>query len=816
MIMKTIKKMQKHTYWKTKQKRNNIVFKIKRLYYTIKEKLSEKNKEALSFWTVFKKIIPSVLFSAIIVFAVYFLDRFIGNKKILEFNVTKDLQVLIDVSIAFIGFNGVFLAIYFSSTASIFTSKYANISEKVRNRFFIESMKYSNILIYNVMFLSFFIIALGCGINFTVIVPIFVGIITIITLFSFFKLGSIAFSLSDINLLLNFSYKQIYQFIKKACKKDLFNCVEFQDYYKRKVKSEIEILDTIAHYQVEINNFTNKAFDIAIDNLYLICSYQTIKNNIPNNSRWFDIKGECPYWFTADDSSKMIALNTGTGLHYKETLDEFWLEKEILSINHYIIDSNLEKTSPFSKYLSILDSIVSESICFDNINFWYEELETSWRNYTIKYIQYNYNSSLNVVVAWTGLIINLSLGISKKLNKFSIEYFNSIIEKLTTSPNQAKLILTQLVKSEELDDLINSLNIEIETEGKVLTPKWYIAEILSYVLRRNLKNINDFCDKLYNLYKSSCGDLKDSKIRNRELLAIASLSNKEIKQKFSSVYCLIFEIDLKLKEFHKDKYFKDLNYDYETQLKTKNDIHKDNIESYSGIIDLYKSGYEKSIDSPDYIGYVYNNLVYDSFNILLTNNDVNSFITHIRLLMENASIIEKELIKSLSGYQPSNYTLHLENSIRLTIMDVIGCYFYYNYLINNNDNIKLLTKFLDEFFLESDNYEKEIPKYIYSYKVYTEINCICEPNSLESINRKLAFQAFIKEKNLLKITFDDFYLGEVEHDNKFIKAFPYDNNMGFSAEFYEFFGVCYLNRFLKDDSKLKTKYDWDKKINENG
>ena len=811
--MKKIEKMQKHNYWKKRKQNNNFIFHFKKIIYSLKEKISDKNTDVLSFWNVLKKTIPNILFATILVAVTYFLDHYIGNKQILEFTISKEISVLIDISIAFIGFNGVFLAIYFSSTASIFTSKYANISEKVKNRFFVESIKYSNLLIYNVLILSAFVISLGCGLVFTLLVPILVGIMTLITLFSFYKLGSIAFSLSDINLLSNIGYKKIYYYIKKASRSDLFNVAEFQDYYKRRVKDEIDFLNIIVSYQAEKNN-SEKSIELAKKNIFLIGYYQKIKHQIPNDSRWFDIKGECPYWFTADESAKMIALNTGTSLHYKEMLDEFWFEKAVIAVNHKAINYNLTRTFSYDKYLSILGEMISASISFDNINFWIEEIEKDWKNYIFQYIQHNLKSSLNVVVEWTGMVINIVLGINKKLDSFSTEGFNSIVNQLLTNPKNGTKVLSKIVKSEEINNLIVSLNNEIEIEGKVLTPKWYIAEILSFVFRQNLNNVNIFCDKLYHLYLESCSDLSNKGIENKELLAIASLSNKEIKQKLSSTFKLLMEIDSTIKSYHNDSYFKELDYDYENQINQKVDIHQDNLKSYCAIIDLYKSNYNKSVDSPDYIGYAYNNLIYDAFNSLLSSNNAEIFISHIKLLMENASIIETELKKSISNYTPSDSTLQLENSVRLSIMDIAGYFLYYNYLIDNNENIKQITDYLDDFFIKNSDYKTEITKYVFAYKFNTEINHITHPNAIEFTNRKLIFQSFIKKNSLIKIKTKNYFIEEIDHANKYIKAFPYEDSMGFFADFYEFFGICYLNRFLKPESKLTTNNKWEDQINE--
>ena len=101
-----------------------------------------------------------------------------------------------------------------------------------------------------------------------------------------------------------------------------------------------------------------------------------------------------------------------------------------------------------------------------------------------------------------------------------------------------------------------------------------------------------------------------------------------------------------------------------------------------------------------------------------------------------------------------------------------------------------------------------------SYKINTEMHHVIDLNSCEFIDRKQKFQSFIKSKHVIHLKKGAYYKQEVEHNNKYIRAFPYYDDMGYSADFYEFFGIYYLDKYLKSEAKLTTKERWEKEINE--
>lgn len=805
MKKRKILQMQKKNYWQKKFKKYNASFKHKKFSFQVKTKFTKQKDEQKTFWIVAKSILPqllrSLLLYAFIIATDYGLSCIDNFPKFID---KTNSSSFVDIALAFISFNGVFLAIYYSSTASIFTAKYSDVNEEVRNRFYLESTKYSVYLINNVLFLLIFVITLSLNYYCTIFATIIVYIKTLLTLYTFYKLASIAFSLADLYKICDNSYSKIANNIKNVTKRYKYNTSEFQDYYRKQTKKEIDILRSVSNYQILSKKHINNGIAFCIKNLVLIKHYYQYKYIIPKNSKWFDTQAECPYWFTADAHIKTIALNTGTGLHYQEIIDEFWFEKSLLEINNNFLKSiNEYQISSINTYLSVFEQTVSETISSSTIKFWEKEIKCLWAIVS-KCFEKEDDACLSLATNWTSLLINIILGIRKILSECTESKLNNFFNKLQKNPDTIYRINLDLLYDVNVKKLLAALTKEIIIEGAIVTPEWYLRNNIGYYMRQKLKSLYDFCDFLYQVYNDSCDFL--IKTGKKEITAITFMAQKEIKQKLSSVYLLIAEKDALLKTYHVDAYFKDISFDYDTLIAEKTNINKNNLKAYQQIFKLYKSGFKKGLEHPDYIGYAYSNIVIDAFYSII-DGETTSFIEYIKLLIDHLEIIEKEVKNSILTYTPSNYTFLMEYSIRICIMDLAGYYLYYNYLIEKEDNSNDFIKMLDEEFVAKADSTERITKYIEAYVVYTKSRSFFIPNNLEFIDRKLKFESFIKENKLIKFEIKGMFDRCVSHTNEKIREFTYDEMLGFSDNFYNFFGKCYLSRFMK--SELKNMLGWD-------
>lgn len=796
--------MQKNNYWQRKFKKDNLSFKHKKFSFQIKTKLSKQHEEQKTFWIVTKSVLPQLLLCLLLCAFIIALDYGLSLiKGMPKFINATNYSTYVDIALAFIAFNGVFLAIYYSSTASIFTAKYSDVNEEVRNRFYLESTKYSGFLINNVLMLFIFVIALSVSYYFTIFATIIVGINTLITMYTFYRLASISFALADLYKICDSSYSILIKNIKNVSKRNKYNTPEFQDYYRKQTKKELGILRSVSNYQIKTKKHINNGIEFCIKNLVLIKHYYQYKYIILKDSKWFDMQAECPYWFTADTTSKTIAMNTGTGLHYKEIIDEFWFEKSLLEINNNFLKSiNENQPQSINSYLSIFEELVSATISSSTAKFWEKEIKTLWQIVS-KCFEADDDACLSLATNWTNLLIGTALGIRKILSKCTETSLNNFFAKLQKNIDSLDTINSDFLYDANVKNLLNSLRKEVYIEGTIVTPEWYIRDNIGYYMRQKLKLLYDFCDTLYLIYNDTCDFLIE--INKKELVAITFMAQKEIKQKLSGVYLLIEEVDKLIKTYHVDSYFKELSLDYSTLIAEKTNIHKNNIKAYQQIIELYKSGFRKDLEHPDYIGYAYSNIVNDAFYYIMEGEST-SFIDHIKLLIDNLEIIENELKNSMLTYTPSDYTVLMGRSIRICIMDLAGYYLYYNYLIGKDNNSDEFIKMLDDKFVTNSDSMEQIAKYIEAYFLYAKSSPLYIPNTLEFIDRKLIFQSFIRQNDLIKFETKEMFYRCVSHDNEKIRKFRYDESTGFSDNFYDFFGKYYLSRFMKPE--LKKTLGW--------
>ena len=194
------------------------------------------------------------------------------------------------------------------------------------------------------------------------------------------------------------------------------------------------------------------------------------------------------------------------------------------------------------------------------------------------------------------------------------------------------------------------LENEKRIEGKVVTPSWYRLEIISKVYRSHIYNIFLFSIDIFKLYLKS----KD-RFPCKLLKAIGALSFKRIKDDVKIIGLRAKELDNILKNYHIDNSLIDFNeYDIDNKINEFIVLYKNDLKIYEEIFTLYKEGYEREKDEPDFLGFAFYNVINDSFACLIDNN-YDLFLDHLKLILQNFDNINNEIELSVSGYSPSNY-----------------------------------------------------------------------------------------------------------------------------------------------------------------
>lgn len=120
--------MKRTIYWKIRKKILNLIFKIKKVGFTV-----DNRRQSAKEYRAFKKLllerfILGAVKGSFLAIVLGFIDRKLSKFGVL---ITIDNNILADVIIGELGVAGVILGLYCSNMSSIYSTRYVNAPEKI-------------------------------------------------------------------------------------------------------------------------------------------------------------------------------------------------------------------------------------------------------------------------------------------------------------------------------------------------------------------------------------------------------------------------------------------------------------------------------------------------------------------------------------------------------------------------------------------------------------------------------------------------------------------------------------------------------------
>lgn len=327
----------------------------------------QSSKEYKSFKKILLEKFISGSFRGLILAVVFRqFDIYLSNACI-KFTLNKDLFA--NVIIGELGVAGVILGLYCSNISSVYSTRYANAPEKIAIAF-----QYDRLTVKCLNSISGFIIY-GTIILIELLMELKVGWISggaliiwsILVVISFGITGNRIYQLSDVFRISDDAVIILERMISKYINRGLYAMDDnYQNHFCKVATEKIELLKTIQEYGCDSKLPTNSSIlNFMCTNLGLIEQYWLTKRDISKDSLWFRRKGKYQKWHYANIAETSSALETGTFLRTKYEPDYYWMEDELMSINHACVSYLITKEDFGSLYSYFL---AFESVCKTAIN----------------------------------------------------------------------------------------------------------------------------------------------------------------------------------------------------------------------------------------------------------------------------------------------------------------------------------------------------------------------------------------------------------------------------------------------------------------
>ena len=792
----------KFKIWKIKNNNiSKIFFYIKRLFFNIETNVKKQNNKIIN---LIKEIVTSFVYLfivSVIIIGLWKIEKILYNNIFINWKTMREIITFsegyfYEFLIGSLGISGVLIALFYANLSGVFSSKYVNLDTSLsfeilkeeENKRNVKSIK--NYIITNIALLMFYII--GINLNY-LIVSLFI-LYTVKIIVTFISLSQRIFYFTNLNFITVKECSEIHKSCKKVqIKKRYYKSIEFQNYYKNKVKGNIEKLNNLIETFIRENDY-NAIYKFEDTIINLLYTYMITKNKIPYNSLWFEEKYKQKSLFKMGEMEITTYINTGVIPNPERVKNINWIEEELFNLIRLGLEELVKNDKLIYAYKIIekLDGLVTAAQIHGNTTKIIKE-ELIICNKINKL--FNYNEKNNFYIQAILEIESLFLlgGILK-----SSAYMQKCKDVIDQT-NYKEISFTKLLKSnlaifndERVEKICKQVSLEKSIEGKVITDDKYIKECFYALI---FKEINDIfkmyievLDYVQNEAKQMYEDNKYSAVK----LIVAK--NIEIYNKIENGYLNIEKIHKDIKKLKKDFIWIDgLPKKFEEKLK---DYKLNNIILATKLLGNLDFDKKETNDSEfDIFGLTFYN-AYLIANGLLNDEDFEQYkkIYIYLLQLSNICNIKIKTEIELNGYN-TEYAINKYVKPYIYFMDIQGRMIYLSRISNNK------------------GWEDLVQQQVENIKDKNFFDVLVDYGNIDKSRLNLDQFRYSMDKNFIDMVLqkvqikdigDIYGRTQIISDDEIVQKFELDE-----YNFSEIYLCYYVNKYATKE--YKAKYNWNER-----
>ena len=415
-----------------------------------------------------------------------------------------------------IGAGGLFIGLYYAAISVLGSAIYAKVPNNIRDLLAKEQvgnayMRCIAVFTYfGVCLLIFHTIGLEPVILAIPILLLCAGL----TIIGFVRLGARAFYLSDPTTLSGRLFKQLRQcYLQMQVGGYRWSDQSFQNHAHRVAQRSIGTLTAVSEIAEKEPHLNGQPFASLCKRLLLfLVYYETRKKSIPTDSLWYEKRAVHPDWYGTGDTETSLAHKTATGLQPKLVSDPRWIESAILPIVKSCLEINIrnKRYALANKLLGDLDAYIQQlakeqqvKSAFNLIRDVFSHCEALIFVKKNKVVAEEPLEHMQICEQLAMMPINALLAYTCAIESYGrseiLERICHITWKSEKSIYRAGFAVHVLT---QLEWLHPRLEFEERVEGRIISPSWYIQELIAQQEAKNLlTTMSVFYEKACNFYK---------------------------------------------------------------------------------------------------------------------------------------------------------------------------------------------------------------------------------------------------------------------------------------------------------------------------
>lgn len=816
--------MNKELYWKVLKVLNTIRFFFISKIYKTNEKWSVQKDVSYSTRFVIKEIIKRLFVGLIFLVPIVIINNVVISKYPFFLDV-QTKQYLLDFMYAGLGIVGVILGLYCANISSVYASIYTNAPIKLSELFASDII--SNKSIAQITGYLIFDLLTIFGVIIDIIEPGIVLIVAIIfatiyIIVAFSINGNRSLRLSNTFTIADLVYSRINHILKSLSKNKLYyNDSNIQNHLRKISSNGLERLREISGFNINIPPQQDTYMcDFLCKNIYLMNIYQEIKPNLSRESFWFEEKEEYRQWYNASYSEITNALDTGTMIRNERTKNYSWFEDRLFSINILCINKfiNDSKYDCLYKYLLLLSESSKYYIVNNDVNLYVNHIITIFDllNNKIQKRKASDNNEITgifelLIICYMDITINLRKLVAEiDIAKIKEEYLKDIIGKRNN--NKYNLFFNNI----KLQKLKKCLETELKIEKKIITADWYIEQFISEAIHSILGDSISALFKYIGYIDKELVLLQDHEMNEAACLSFSKIP--ELKSKSDILINDFSDVFNELLAKHKEKTIVWKTVPFEEYKKQVSALYYTLPKRFRDVVTkvaVDKWSNRKSV--PDYLGYYYN-IICTIIVETIANNNFDEFKSaydgFLPLVLLYQEYIRYDLVKIKEPHLQSG-VLQAFAQPMLEYSILSGLAILFGEFAKDSRWKECVNLSIEEFVSKTPKSKEAIEKWAELLKQLQKIFVGIGNRDVLHTSWEMLITESIKKNNFVEYVDAGFGNVEIKSDSNIINSFCRTSFewRGLSNTEEVFCVVC-LNKYLDEDKKYHSRFNWENNLNE--
>ncbi len=508
---------QTRLFWKARDTFSRLVFFGYRALFGIKHRLREEGATTSSLWLLLKLTLGDLVLAITIATVLQIINPYVVPWfAALGFSIPteSDYGTLLATVV---GVGGVFIGLYYAAISAIGGSIYARVPNNIRDLLAQERvggayMRFLAVFTYlGVCLLAFHSVGLKPII---LAVPLFLpgaGLAII----GFVRLGTRAFYLFDPTILSHRLFEELHRcHTQVQASRYRWSDQSFQSHARKRARIAVDTLTTVSDITAQETHLNGRPFaDLCKNLLSFLLRYEAAKKFIPTDSLWYERRYKHPDWYRTDDTATSTAHRTATTLQPQSVGEPRWIELAILPIVQHCLEINIRENryTIVDELLGYIDAYVQCLAEEQQVEFAFDLIRQTSSPCENLILAREDNATAEEPLEHIGIydrlakmpisvLVSYTRAIEAHGRDTVLQRIRRIVWKSKKSIYEVEFAVHVL---ERLEWLRPRLEFEARIEGQVVSPLWYIREL---VIQKEVENLRTamicFYDEVFTLYES--------------------------------------------------------------------------------------------------------------------------------------------------------------------------------------------------------------------------------------------------------------------------------------------------------------------------